>query len=126
MARRTSSRYLPRAEYLIGYVADTESMDTIMKKFQQLEAFQQLTGRKDLTVEDCQELMTNTSLGSVRECFRPHYDVSDNSDESDFDVNSHSLDEPRSVKYMDPITQSYRAINQPREGGEVLHHNPRR
>jgi len=123
MARRTSSRYLPRAEYLIGYVPDTESMDSIMKKFQQLEAFQQMTGRADLTAEDCQELLTSTSLGSVRECFRPHYDVSENSDESDFEANSPSLDEPRSVKYMDPITQSYRSINQPKEGGEVLHHN---
>lgn len=116
MARRTSSRFLPRAEYLIGYVPDSEPLDSIMKKFQQLEAFQQMTGRADLTAEDCQELMTNTSLGSVRECFRPHYDVSEDSEESDFDG-------PRSVKYMDPITQSYRSVNQPREGGEVLHQN---
>ena len=115
MARRTSNRLLPRAEYLIGYVNDSEPMDVIMQKFKQLEDFQQMTGRENLTTEDCQELVSNTTLGSIRESFRPHYDVSEES-ESDFD-------EPRTAKYMDPITQSYRAVNETKGAGEVCSQN---
>ena len=116
MARRSTRKKLPEAEYLLGYVEDNESMEGIMNKFKQLEDYQKKTGRDDLTTEDCRELITSTSLGSIVDFFRPRYDVED-----DYSSSSEEVNEGRHSAYIDPVTQSYKAIQATIGEGQVLH-----
>lgn len=116
MARRSTRKKLPDAEYLLGYVEDNESMEGIMNKFKQLEEYQKKVGRDDLTTEDCRELITSTSLGSIVNFFRPRYDIED-----DYSSSSEEVNEGRHSNYIDPVTQSYKTIQETIGEGQVLH-----
>jgi hypothetical protein len=119
MARRSTRKKVPDAEYLLGYVDDNESMDCIMNKFKQLEEYQQKVGREALTSEDCRELITNTSLGTVVDIFRPRYDI----DEDCSSSSSDDVNEGRHSVYIDPVTQSYKTVQQALGEGQVVHSN---
>ena len=119
MARRSTRNKLPDAEYLIGYVDDNESMDHIMKKFKQLEEYQSKIGRDDLTTEDCRELFTNTSIGNIRNIFRPKYDLSDDYSSS----SSEDVVEGKHSHYIDPVSQSYKTIQPAIGEGQLMHNN---
>lgn len=118
MSRRSTRKRLPDAEYLVGYVDDNESMECIMKKFTQLEEYQQKVGRSDLTSEDCRELITTTTMGSILDVFRPRYDISD-----DCSSSSSEVAEGRQSHYIDPVTQSYKAVSLALGEGQLLHNN---
>lgn len=119
MARRSTRNKLPEPEYLIGYVDDHDSMDTIMGKFKQLEEYQNKVGHNDLTSADCRELFTSTSIGNIRDVFRPRYDFSE-----DFSSSSEEeATEGRHSQYIDPVTQSYKTIQPLLGEGQILHNN---
>jgi N6-adenosine-specific RNA methylase IME4 len=115
MSRRALRRRVPNPEYLLGYVEDNESIDKIMKKFKLLEEYQEKNGKEDLTPEDCRTLIQSTPLGDIQQSFRPRYDLSDSPASS-----TSESEESKTAAYMDPITQSYKAINSTREGGQVI------
>lgn len=117
MARRSTRKKVPNAEYLLGYVDDNESMDCIMTKFKQLEDYQKKVGRENLTTDDCRELINSTSLGTVVNIFRPRYDIDDDYSSSSSD----EVNEGRHSAYMDPVTQSYKTIQQTLGEGQVVH-----
>ena len=119
MARRSARNKLPEPEYLMGYVDDRESMDTIMTKFQQLEDYQSKVGHNDLTSADCRELFTSTSLGNICNVFRPRYDITEEYSSSSSD----EITEGRHSQYMDPVTQSYKTVQPTLGEGQILHHN---
>jgi len=118
MARRSTRKKLPEAEYLLGYVDDNESMDNIMSKFKQLEDFQTKVGHNDLSTEDCRELFTSTSLGNIVNTFRPRYDISDDCSSSSSEIN-----ESRHAQYIDPVTQSYKTVQPTLGEGKIVHTN---
>ncbi|CAG9320136.1 unnamed protein product [Blepharisma stoltei] len=120
MSRRTLRKRMPDAEYLIGYVEDNEPIEKIMKKFKQLEEYQTKVGRDNLTSEDCRELIESTSIGEIQSSFRPRYEFSDISSMSS-DSDSEGTDSTRQAKYVDPVTQSYMAVQKNLGEGRVIH-----
>jgi N6-adenosine-specific RNA methylase IME4 len=118
MARRSARKRVPDPEYLLGYVDDNESMDCIMKKFKQLEEYQDKVGRSTLTTDDCRELINNTTIGSIKNMFRLRYDFSD-----DYSSSSEEVNEGRHSQYMDPVTQSYKTVQPGTGQGSLVHSN---
>ena len=120
MARRSLRKRLPEPEYLLGYVEDDEPVEKIMKKFKQLEDYQSKVGRENLTSEDCRELFSTTEIGNISNVFKPSYGlIAETPPESSSDSESPN----RTVKYIDPVTQSYLQVQVGAGPGQTIQTN---
>lgn len=92
---------------MLGYADDDESIASIMKKFEEVDAYKESNGCDELNTDHMKELMTSTEVGSIAKSFRQKYvhtGVVVSSDSEEFEIEAETGPRPQRIKsFLNPV-----------------------